>query len=1051
MSLTNQYFALQQHFDKKYGDKVCLLMMVGKFYEVYEYLPSYENQQLHSEENQGNIALRIKLKDNNFAELSIDPQIDTSKPIGCASSISLILGMKLTSKNKDKPHSIGNPLMMGFPCPSYDTHKDLILLNGYTIVRIDQKNKNAKETENVEREVTEIVSPGTVIDSSIVGQVTGTNTIVSIYIECQKAKRNTENNVLVCGFSCLDVSTGQSLVNEVYSKETDEVHALQELYRFLLSQQPAEILLNINRIPEEQKESYKRDIQDTLELDKYTTSIVRCNELDPNFLKLEYQEEFLRKAFQSEKCIRQVGSIGACGVIDELNLEMFHYGRISYIALLQHCYEHNETLIKKLQKPQVKWSDGNLILTHNALNQLDLFSKQTGLIPKKSEVYDSLLSVLDISSTSLGSRYLRRQLLNPITDPDKLESFYAMTEELVKDPSLLQEIKQSLRRIPDIEKLQRKIEIGIITPKEFVSLFRAYVQIQEIYRLLFTKCFESNEENKKALRSLFMSKSDTTDFNECLTEIYSMVNFDKLQKVKFNRRGKDEKLQCDDAFINPGYDTEIDNIQQTLQQYQNWLQLICDHLNGFLGNTRGKKIVPTFERCKSNKKAEEEDEEENESEMTVSLFTTKHKAKVIRGCSSQINQQLCGSLEFYEMKSNTMITSDLIKQCCNGVEQYQLFLEQRLLVKFYDIVQKVAKRSYFSGINNFIATLDFVKTNAETAVKYKYFRPVIDNTVEQSYFDVKNLRHPLIERIIRSEYIPNDISLNNKGPNGLLLFGVNSTGKSSLAKAMGIAIIMAQAGMWVAGNLVYKPYTKIITRLSGNDDLLKGQSSFVVEMSELRTILRNADANTLVLGDELCRGTESSSGTSLTVATIETLVQRGCSFIFSTHMHHLPDIDIIKSFNQAGKLRIAHLTATYDEKLEKLIYNRRLEDGAGSSLYGLEVCKSLAISQEFIDRANSIRRQFENIPQMFLSTKTSRYNSRVYVDKCSLCQKLIDLQTHHIEEQNKADERGYIEHYHKNSSFNLTILCKSCHTWLHSAGLQLIRKQTLNGVYLEAV
>ena len=259
---------------------------------------------------------------------------------------------------------------------------------------------------------------------------------------------------------------------------------------------------------------------------------------------------------------------------------------------------------------------------------------------------------------------------------------------------------------------------------------------------------------------------------------------------------------------------------------------------------------------------------------------------------------------------------------------------------------------------------------------------------------------------------------------------------------------MAQAGLYVPGMLTYKPFSKIITRLSGEDDLVSGKSSFIVEMTEIRTILRNADQNTLVLGDEPCRGTNTQEGTGIAVAIIEETINRDVKFIFSTHMHHLPKIKLINQYRNENVLCIAHLTAVYDDILDRLVYTRRLEEGPGSSQYAFEVCKSLNIDRSFIERANKIRQELDDIPDLFHNTKKSRYNSKIYVDQCALCHSHINLHSHHIKEQSKADSQDFIGYYHKNSSFNLLILCENCHIQLHSDKNRLIQKQTLNGVYL---
>jgi DNA mismatch repair protein MutS len=230
--------------------------------------------------------------------------------------------------------------------------------------------------------------------------------------------------------------------------------------------------------------------------------------------------------------------------------------------------------------------------------------------------------------------------------------------------------------------------------------------------------------------------------------------------------------------------------------------------------------------------------------------------------------------------------------------------------------------------------------------------------------------------------------------------------------------------------------------LSGHDDLFKGMSHYVVELTEIRTILRNHDPYTLVVADEVCRGTEITSGSALTVALLESLLERQTSFICSTHLHNLPDTPFLKQIDPK-KLRICHLSTTYDEANDTLVYNRKLKDGSGSSMYGIEVAKYLHLDRQFIDRANEIRRYFAHLNEELLSTKKSRYNGNVYVDTCMLCGRAKDLQTHHLKEQHKADEKGFIDHYHKNSEWNLVVLCRECHHNLHQRKLTLEPKQSI--------
>lgn len=1042
MGITREYFTIQKHFEKKYGPNTCVIVAIGKFYEIYEYDPVYDGECIDYE-TEGNVTLRFSINCKEYKhgdEITLSKNIDKTERIGHAVDIGMILRMRLTSKNKGKQHSMDNPMLVGFPCPSYETHRDTMLFHGYTIVRIDQKDKSA-DAENVEREVVEISSPGTEIDNTIIIQSTGSNKIVSIYIECQRWKKNMENNMILCGLSSMDVSTAENTVSEIYSKENDETYAINEIYRFLIAQKPVDVIIHVENIPHEHIDDYVNYLTETLELDRYPTSIIKCNQLEAEYRKDDYQENVLAKAFaytpQSKLQILQPGSTN---LIYQLDLERFTYGLISYCVLLQYCYEHNENIIKNLQKPSVGWTDerSHLILAHNAMLQLDIFPKNNiGHLPQRNKQagFDSLISVLDLTSTAVGSRFLRRRLLNPSTDHVQLESLYAMTDELVKDERLLNKLDIMLKRMPDIERYQRKVQIGLIKPKELVTLFNGYLQLQEIYRVLHEECFGAN--GKVHLREVFISEKDVTDFNECLTEVWNIIDLDKLDKVKFTSRigSKSQTLQCSDSFIHPGHDQEIDALQSALQQYRSYLVNIQDYLNSTLTG-RVKKLDVVYDRVKID------DSETETGNLSVYLSGSAAAVKQLK-----TNSQM-GELKFQEVnKTKTMITSDNIQCCCSFIELYQYTLEQRLLAKFYEVVNRIAQRTYFNAITQFIGTVDFVKTNAKLALKYKYYRPEINVQAPSPFVTITGLRHPLAERIIRTEYITNDLSLGAVDDcTAMLTYGVNSVGKTSLAKALACVLMMAQAGFYVPGQLVYKPFNKIITRLSGEDDLLRSKSSFVVEMTELRTILRNADSNTLVLGDELCRGTESLSGTSLTVRTIKTLIDVNAKFIFSTHMHHLPKIKLIKEYRKSNRLKIVHLSTTYNESLEKLIFNRKLQDGPGSAQYGLEVCKSLGIDREFIDSANEIRRELEEIPNLFHSKKKSKYSNRVYVDVCQFCGDNSNLQTHHIQKQRLADQNGHINHYHKNSSFNLIVLCRRCHEQLEDVNMS--SQQTLEGVYL---
>ena len=221
----------------------------------------------------------------------------------------------------------------------------------------------------------------------------------------------------------------------------------------------------------------------------------------------------------------------------------------------------------------------------------------------------------------------------------------------------------------------------------------------------------------------------------------------------------------------------------------------------------------------------------------------------------------------------------------------------------------------------------------------------------------------------------------------------------------------------------FKPFHYIFTRISDNDNIFKGQSSFAVEMSELRSILKRSDSNSIVLGDELCSGTESVSAQSIFASSVIRLAGKNVNFIFATHLHELYKMDLIKNL---ANVQSFYLKVIFDEKTKKLIYDRKLEKGNGPAIYGLEVCKAMDLDKEFLDLANSIRKNLLEVDEEIVKTKTSHYNKELYMDKCEMCgEEAVD--THHIKEQQTADDNDMIGAVPKNNLSNLVPLCKKCH------------------------
>ena len=390
----------------------------------------------------------------------------------------------------------------------------------------------------------------------------------------------------------------------------------------------------------------------------------------------------------------------------------------------------------------------------------------------------------------------------------------------------------------------------------------------------------------------------------------------------------------------------------------------------------------------------------------------------------------------------------------------------------------------FAQCAEYVAQLDVVLCKAHVSNTYHYVRPTLlsgsndgdDDQMPASMVSAHGLRHVLIEHIQTQElYVTNDVSLGEdttmmaeesqltssqltSSPSGILLYGTNAVGKTSLIRALGICVIMAQAGWYVpCTEFVLRPYRAIFSRILGNDNLFKGLSTFAVEMSELRLILNQADAHSLVLGDELCSGTETESALSIFMAGIQWLNRSRASFLFATHFHEIIHYEEMRQLLQE-RVCLKHMSVIYDRALDCLIYDRKLRDGPGNRMYGLEVCKSLHLPTDFLEMAYTIRNKYHSSDGGgggTLSHPTSHYNAKKVRGLCEMCHETLGEEIHHLQPQQLADSGGYIGHFHKNHVANLMSICSVCHDKIHSVDAKpktepvvMVRKKTTKGTYV---
>jgi DNA mismatch repair protein MutS len=257
-------------------------------------------------------------------------------------------------------------------------------------------------------------------------------------------------------------------------------------------------------------------------------------------------------------------------------------------------------------------------------------------------------------------------------------------------------------------------------------------------------------------------------------------------------------------------------------------------------------------------------------------------------------------------------------------------------------------------------------------------------------------------------------------------------------KAVGLSVVLAQSGFFVpAKTFQYTPYTSIYTRITGNDNLFKGLSSYTLEMVELNAILKRSGKKTLVLGDEVCRGTEHISGNAIVAATLIHLADTESSFIFATHLHEIPELEEIRS---RDNIKAFHLTVDYDAESDELVYDRKLKPGSGERIYGITVAKSIILDTDFIDCALKIKNEILEKDEGMIPYKKSSHNAKKLVHNCELCGKKKELETHHINFQKDFNKDGYHKdklHIKKNDLCNITVLCETCHDELHAGKMDI--------------
>ena len=981
MSLVKEYFELTKKYQQEYGPHTLLLMQVGAFFECYGLKKT------------GNIT---------------GSQIQ---------EFSTLCDLNIAEKGKD------GVLMAGFSHYMIEKYLKKLQAAGYTVVVYTQD----EQKSNTTRSLSAIYSPGTYFSTDVTNITNNTtciwvNAVDNSSALLKKLSKRDGDTLVQVGIANIDIYTGKTAIFEFKETYVRNPTTFDELERFISIYKPSEAILIAN-LPDSEiddilsyaniqcKTIHKIGLSESKSL---ADKVAHCEkqiyqrEILEKFYKIHDYTAFSQKFYDNDNTI---------------SIQAFCY-------LLDFIYQHNPNLVNKIEEPCLENCSDRLLLANHSLKQLNIIDD--GSYTGK---FSSVEKMLNSCITNMGKRRFSHIFLNPTTNREYLQSEYNITEYMLTHFGEWSEFLSShLHGIKDMGKIMRQIVMKKIAPKSLFQLHASLQTVRELFAKVVTDTRLMNYLSMGQKENISLFCNQIIQFLEKTLYLILCEDIETVQQFETN-------------FIRSGVDTELDERIRLLAESQDQLEAIRHYFN------------QTIAKYEKKEKGATEYVKLHETEKNVfSLIATQRRTQILKQTTENkdIEIQYTSSIDKKERKialpfsqdpitsstqsgSNEYIVTAQIRQICKNISVTKVEMKD-LLTQVYlkSVVQRMeAFQPQIEVIIEFVTALDVVYTKAAMAKKYNYCKPELDisPTSSRAFVKATGLRHCLIENIQKEEiYVVNDIELGTSN-NGILLYGTNAVGKTSFIRAIGIAVLMAQAGFYVpCSRFEYAPYTAIFTRILGNDNIFKGLSTFAVEMSELRTILRLADENSLILGDELCSGTESISAKSIFVAGIEQLYKKRSSYIFATHLHEIVAYSEIQNMET---LALKHMEVVYDREKDVLVYDRKLKPGAGNNMYGLEVCKSLSLPADFLEAAHAIRMKYNPESASLLSLHASHFNSQKLMKMCEQCGTTMGQEIHHIREQNEADADGFIRLpdgtvFHKNHPANLMSLCEGCHRNTHS-------------------
>lgn len=665
-------------------------------------------------------------------------------------------------------------------------------------------------------------------------------------------------------------------------------------------------------------------------------------------------------------------------VLSKIGIDLWPLGSLALANLLNFLVDYNPLLLKKISRPEIDRLDKSMFLSKNAYLSLDIFDSAI-----EKDTSKTLYGILNNCKTAMGRRTLIKYLQHPLIDINEINKRLDLVESFIKSNEYLEELKE----VYDISRLTRRMALKNLMPHEIINFYKSIMIGNGILKKINKP---QNKEINKVIKFI--------DSNIDLLSIESGINNYSFFKGSCESniiKEKNEWLEAHNKLMIRTKEISeiISSDKLRIVERQESIQLI---------GPKGlhKKFIDQVEKKK----------------LDLNKISFKEKASE----TQVINQSWedLASKEFY-LKRKFILLAE---------KEWESFQEK--------IVEKFGEELLI--FSNNIGELDVLSNFGFLSKIRNYSRPKFIKT-EKTSVNFKNMRHPVVElsKDLTESFVPNDIVL-NKEKNLLVIYGANSAGKSTILKSLAINIIMAQMGCFIAAdnNSELSIFESIMTRMTTYDSLSEGLSTFTMEMIELQNALKRKSGKTLLLFDEIGRGTSVEDGEAIAFATLEYLNSslNNSLTLFSTHYHSL--YEHIKSNKN---IIINHMSCQI-EKNNTLIFSRKLENGPGSGSYGIMVAKSCGIPEEITRLAENYRNNYKKLI-------VSRYNSSIQGTLCEICHKEQAQETHHLIEQHQGKiEKIVLNGVEKNinDKGNLVLICGSCHRKITNNKIKITKKKIIS-------